>query len=179
MNMIRDRNESFGAVVAKGPPPANAPQTAKHDRMRAMVAVSRWSPRRAAHNSGSAARKANALRYPLCAMSGLNAARPTAIAAPYTMADANRSPGLKVRESASTQKTTTGAKTKTPAASRSHHPTHRASKLVPSPYPASHKLPTPTVAPTIALGPRTTKANFATPLGVSKVRKPSDQMSIT
>jgi hypothetical protein len=66
----------------------------------------------------------------------------------------------------------------TPTTSRSHHATHSAARLAPSLAPARHKLATPTLAPIMVLGPMATKANFATPAGVSKVRTPSDQISI-
>ena len=45
MNMTSGRNEfASDFCPAKGPPPAKAPQSAKHDRTSAVVAVSRWSP---------------------------------------------------------------------------------------------------------------------------------------
>ena len=56
------RKGSSAVAPANGPPPDKVPQTAKPDRMKATVAVSRGSHRNAAHASGSAARKASAPR---------------------------------------------------------------------------------------------------------------------
>jgi hypothetical protein len=62
MNIVSGRSESSAAGAANGPPPAAAPQAAKPDKISAMVAVSRGSQRSAAHNKGTAARNAKALR---------------------------------------------------------------------------------------------------------------------
>ena len=106
MNMTSGRNESFGFLPANGPPPAKAPQSAKHDRTRAAVAVSRWSPRSAAHSSGTAARKLSALLATVCSMSGLKASTPTASAAINAVADVQTLSALKARKSPIAQSTT-------------------------------------------------------------------------
>src|SRR5262249_35137490 len=106
---------------ANGPPTANVPQAAKHERMRTAVAVSRPPHRRAAHNSGSAARNPNALLFTLCSMSGLKAIRPTAVAATMVAPEANTLSKLKPRKSSIAHSTTTGVITSAPAAPRSHH----------------------------------------------------------
>src|SRR5260370_19234549 len=80
MNMISIRKDSLG-VVAFGAPAARASQTAKPERMRVQVAVSREPHRRAAHNSSATARMLNALLFTVSSSSGLKTKRPTTLAA--------------------------------------------------------------------------------------------------
>ncbi len=178
MSMISGRNDSFSLVPGKGGTPASAPQTAKPERMSAAVAVSRWPHRSAAHNNGRIARSPKALVFMPRSSSGLKATRPTTPAATETPAEAAILPRLKLRKSPIPHSTTTGAKTSAPAASRSHHMAHTAMASAQSTCPARHKLPTPAAAPTIVLGTRLTRANFATPVGVSNVLRPCDQTLI-
>ena len=87
MNASRRRKESLRLVRAKGPPFDAVPHTAKHARMSAVVAVSRWLRRNAAHISGKTAKNANGPLLAVCSISGLKAIRPTAITAPKTAQD--------------------------------------------------------------------------------------------
>jgi hypothetical protein len=73
----------------------------------------------------------------------------------------------------------TGVMTNAPTASRNHHMAHGAAAFAQSTDPVRPRPPTPMVAPIIALSPRLTSANLATPAGVSKVLRPSDQTLIT
>ena len=136
MKAISSTNASSTDALANGPPPANAPQAAKHDRMNRAVAVSRSPHRSAAHNSGTAARNANALLVTLCSMSGLKAMRPTALAATMVATKAKTLSKLKARKSVIAHSTTTGVITSTPAASRSHQVTPMAMKFPQSTAPA-------------------------------------------
>ena len=167
----------MNVAAAKGPLPARMPQAAKPARMSAVVAVSRGPHRRAAHTSGRTARKASALRGTLCSISGLKASAPTTPATTNTAAEAPILRRLKGRKSPSAQSTMTGATTSTPAASRSHHVLHVAMTSAGSRYPPKAKPATPAVAP-IIVAPSTTRANFVTPVGVSKVLRPCAQILI-
>src|SRR5262249_56224378 len=83
--------------------------------------------------------------------------------------------GWKVGKGATGERARRGVPSGPPAASRSHHAAPRATKFPQSASAARYRLPTPTTAPIIALGPRPTRANFATPAAVSKVLRPWDQ----
>src|SRR4029079_19646115 len=159
----------------KGPLPASRPQAANPERMRALVAVSRGPHRSAAHNSGTIARNPSALLNAVCSISGLKATTPTTPAAASTLADASTAFRLKGRKSPRAQSTMTGATARTPAASRSHHVVHAAMMPVHSRCAASDRHPAPAAA-LITVVARTTRANFATPAGVSKVLRPPHQM---
>ena len=173
MNVISSTKVSAAFMRTKGPPPANVPQTAKPQSMRAAVAVSRWPHRSAAHNSGRMARKLNEVRITICSMSGLNATRPTTLAA---MPDAKNLSHLSMRKSLRAQRTITGVMTSAPARSRIHHVSQRTTKFAQSADPARHMLPVAKAAPIMVLGARLTIANFATPAAVSKVPRPLDHM---
>src|SRR6476619_2020918 len=175
VNMTNSRNDSLKVAAKKGPLPANTPQAANPERMSAVAAVSRGPDRSAAHNSGTTARNPSALLNAVCSISGLKAITPTTPAAASTVADASTVFRLKGRKSPRAPSTTTGATARTPAASRSHHVVHAAMMPHHSSYPASDKPPMPAVALIIVVA-RTTKANFATPAGVSKVLRPPHQM---
>src|SRR6476659_1840077 len=168
VNVTNSRNDSMKVA-------ANKPQAANPERMSAVVAVSRGPHRSAAHNNGTTARNPSALLNAVCSISGLKAITPTIPAAASTVADASTVFRLKGRKSPRAQSTTTGATARTPAASRSHHVDHAAMMPVHSRYPASDKPPIPAVALIIVVA-RTTKTNFATPAGVSKVLRPPHQM---
>src|SRR5262245_6217898 len=172
--MISGRTKSLGVAPAKGPPPARVPQTAKDDRMRATVAVSRGPHRSAAHTSGRTARKPNELRIAVCSMSGLKATIPTAIAATAATPD-SRTP-RNGRKLPVAHRTMAGVMTSAPATSPSHHMNHVAPTFATAEYPAKLKLLMPTVAPIIVPGPRPSNTNFASPVGVSKVLRPPVQM---
>src|SRR3954471_9164812 len=175
VNITNSRNDSLKVAVEKGPLPASRPQAATPERIRAVVAVSRGPHRSAAHNSGTTARNPSALLNAVCSISGLKAITPTTPAAASTAADVSTAFRLKGRKSPRAQRTTTGATARTPAASRSHHVVHAAMMPVHSRYPATDKPPMPAVALIIVVA-RTTRANFATPAGVSKVLRPPHQM---
>src|ERR1700716_3023541 len=70
--------------------------------------------------------------------------------------------------------TITGEITSAPARSPIHHVSHIEKNLDHSANPAKLKLPTPNVA-LIIVGTKLRSANLATPAGVSKVLRPSDQ----
>jgi hypothetical protein len=70
--------------------------------------------------------------------------------------------------------TTTGATTNPLATSPSHQVSQIGAKFSQSAWPAKVRLPTPTVALTMAPGASATSANLATPIVVSNVRRPSD-----
>ena len=143
------------------------------------MAVSRGPQRSADHANGSTARKASALLLPVCPISGLKAISPTATAMITAMLVSNILSRPKLRASASAQRTMTGVMTSAPTASRNHHVAQGAAAFAQSTDPVRPRLPTPMVAPIIALSPRLTSANLATPAGVSKVLRPSDQTLIT
>src|SRR5262249_15353413 len=184
--LIKNMSEvrkGFSVPVTNASLAGQAPQTAKPERMSVDVTASRWLHHNAAHNSGNRANRAKALLGTGSSNSGLNARKPTTPAARNGAADATFLPnetgsGLDVRESPVAQRTTTGAMTSMPLASRSHHVSQRAIKSDHAVDPARHMAPTPTVAPSIALGPRLTIANLITPADVWKTVRRSDQISI-
>ena len=73
---------------ANGPPSMTVPQTAKHARMSATVAVSRGPARSAAQISGRMAKNASAARSAVCSKRGLKATMPTASAVTRSATDA-------------------------------------------------------------------------------------------
>ncbi len=130
------------------------------------------------------ARNAGALPIPVCAASGLKATSPTAAAAMNAMAlsvtlSSSALSSASARRSASAHSTMTGASSSAPTPSRSHVGAQSERKFAVSAYPASIRPPTASAAPSIGPGPSATSANFITPVGVSKVLRPSDQNSIS
>ena len=136
MKMTKGRTPAFAGVTAKGPTPINAPQTARHERMRAVVAVSRGSHRKAAHSKGSAARQLSVLQLLVHPTSGLKAMSPTRRAAKNAKLAGRMVSGFQDRQSLIAQRIITGAMTRVLAMSRSHHVAHVVAKFAHSTCPA-------------------------------------------
>src|SRR5262245_1092945 len=173
-NTISSRKDSLSVAPANGPPPSSVPQTAKHDRMSTTIAVSRGPHRNAAQINGRIARKPSDVRCTVCSNSGLKAITPTTQALACASNDFRTALSLNGRYVAVAHSTTTGVTTSALVTLPSHQVNQIAAKFAHSASPARIRLPTPMVALSIVPGTSAISANFATPLGVSKVRCPSD-----
>jgi hypothetical protein len=179
MNISSSKNESFRLELANGPAPDDVPQTAKPERIRAAVAVSRWLQRKAAQVSGRMARKPSGLVAAECATSGLNTTSPIAAAPAYTAARAIRPPLVAAFVQPRTHSIIAGAMTRAPAASPNHHVMKIGTMRPGSAYPARVRLPTPTSAAIGVAHNRPINAKRVTPLAVSNVAVPPDQRLIS
>ena len=177
MNARSSRKDSFEVRArerAAARQRAPGGEADKNERRRRGVARPATQGRPQQRQDGEEAQRAPGT---LCSISGLKASAPTTPATTNTAADAPILRRLKGRTSPSAQSTMTGATTSTPAASRSHHVLHVAMTSADSRYPPKTKPATPAVA-LIIVAPSTTRANFVTPVGVSKVLRPCAQMLI-
>src|ERR1700694_886478 len=170
------RKESLMLERVNGPPSKTVPQTAKHARMNATVAVSRGPDRSAAQISGRMAKNASGARLAVCSKRGLKPTMPRANVVAIMAAE--RSSPSRSSDRGALHNTITGVTTSAPAKSPSHQVIHIGARLGVSAYPARLRLPTPIVALVIVLGPRLIKVNLATFIGVSNVFRPSDHRLI-
>src|ERR1700674_1200626 len=177
MNARTRRKESLMLERVNGPPSKTVPQTAKHARMNATVAVSRGPDRSAAQISGRMAKNASGARLAVCSKRGLKATMPTANV--VAMMPAERSNPSRSGDGGTLHNTITGVTTSAPAKSPSHHVIHIGARSEVSAYPARLRPPTPIVALVIVLGPRLIKVNLAMLIGMSNVFRPSDHRLIS
>src|SRR5260370_5443479 len=177
MNARTRRKESLMLERANGPPSMTVPQTAKHARMSATVAVSRGPDRSAAQVRGRMAKNASDARSAACSKRGLTATMPTASAVARIIAE--RSSWSRASDGGALHNTIAGVTTSAPARSPSHQVIHTGAKFDRSAYPARLRLPTPIVALVIVLGPKPIKVNLSTSIGVSNVLRPSDHRLIS